>query len=193
MSRHIVPIVEGYGEVSSVPLLVRRIARECAGVDVDVRRPIRVARGKLTSEGELKRAVELAARQSERAGILILLDGDDDVPCVLGPRLLGWARRARADRPCSVVVAQTEYENWFIASIESLRGMRGIPRDAIAPGNPETIRGAKEWLAALMGRAYSEITDQPALTARFDLALARNRSLSFDKLLRDIDAIISDA
>lgn len=58
-------IVEGHGDVSAVPLLIRRIA--AAGfpeLDLLVLRPIRVSRQKLVKAGELERAVELAARQT---------------------------------------------------------------------------------------------------------------------------------
>src|SRR6266545_5835080 len=81
--------------------------------------------------------------------------------------------KARADLRTAVVIANREKEAWYLAAIESLRGSRGIPEDALTPADPEAIRGAKGWLARAMGRSYSEVTDQPALSARFDLDLAR--------------------
>jgi hypothetical protein len=191
MSRRLVPIVEGHAEQRSVPLLIRRLAEAQGAHGLEVHRPIRLARSKLIAGGEIERAVEFAARQAEGGGVIILLDADDDPPCVLGPRLFERARSARADLACGVVLAAKEYENWLIAAIESLRGARDIPDTASAPTSPESIRGAKEWIGNLMGRSYSEVTDQPALTARFDLDLARERAASFDKFCREIDPLVS--
>lgn len=191
MSVRIACIVEGQGDVASVPIIVRRVA-EAAGIPhVDVSRPLRVRRSQVVRQGEIERAVELSARRVGPAGaILVLLDADDDPPCVLGPELLGRAHAARPNVPSSVVLANAEKEAWFIAAIESLRGVRGIPGDAAAPEDPESIRGAKEWIGRLMGGPYSEVRDQPALAARFDMGVARSRSPSFDKFCREVERLL---
>jgi len=44
-----------------------------------------------------------------------------------------------------------------------------------------------------MGRAYSEVTDQPALSALFDLDLARERAPSFEKLWREARRLLGTA
>ncbi|MCO5167729.1 MAG: DUF4276 family protein [Planctomycetes bacterium] len=91
-----------------------------------------------------------------------------------------------------VVLATREFESWFLASAEALAGSRGLPTDLAAPEQPEAIRGAKEWLTRHMarGRAYQEVVDQPALTARLDLDLARRRSDSFDVCVRRVARLI---
>jgi hypothetical protein len=40
------------------------------------------------------------------------------------------------------------------------------------------------------GRRYVEVDDQPALAESFNLSLARQRCPSFDKFIRDIQAIL---
>jgi hypothetical protein len=65
----------------------------------------------------------------------------------------------------------------------------GFPEDFSSPHNPEEIRGAKERLEADMGRPYSEVLDQPRLTAIFDMAAARSAP-SFDKCWREIHLLI---
>ncbi len=127
----------------------------------------------------------MAGKVGNEGRVLVLLDADDDLPCVLGPRLLTQARARRKDRDISVVVATREYEAWFLAAAESLRGHRALPMDLASPAHPEGIRDAKGWLDERMPGGYSETLDQPALTAMFDLALAR-RSDSFDKLFREV-------
>lgn len=193
MNPLIVPIVEGHGEVEAVPILLRRVLHSQAAHPVEVRRPIRVKRNQVVKPGELERVIELASMQPDCRAILILLDADDDCPAVLGPELLLRAQTARPDIPCSVVLAKSEFEAWFVASIESLRGCCGIRQDAVAPESPEDIRGAKGWLTRQMsaGRAYLETDDQPSLASRFDIEQARLRCDSFDKFMRDVDALFA--
>lgn len=188
----VVPIVEGQGEVEAVPILLRRVLHSQTAHSVEVRRPIRVKRNQVVKPGELERAIELASMQPNCRAILILLDADDDCPAVLGPKLLLRAQAARPDVPCSVVLAKSEFEAWFVGSIESLRGHCGIREEAVAPAAPEDIRGAKGWLTRQMsaGRTYLETDDQPSLASRFDIQQARQRCDSFDKFMRDVDALL---
>jgi len=113
---------------------------------------------------------------------MILLDANGDCPAELAPIILQRARETRPDLQVEVVLAKCEFEAWFISAIESVAGIRGIHPDRSAPADPESIRGAKEWLRT--GGTYRPTADQTALTARFDMALARKRSPSFDKMWR---------
>ncbi|MHB8574112.1 MAG: DUF4276 family protein [Dehalococcoidia bacterium] len=182
-------IVEGHGEVQAVPILIRRIAQAAEpALVVHIKPPIRQPRSRLVKAGEIERAVELAARSiGGRGAILTLLDSDDDCPAKLGPHLLQRARAVRGNLPIGVVLAEREYEAWFLAAAESIAGQRQLSTDLIAPTVPEEVRGAKEWLRQRMPlhHPYSETVDQPALTAVFDLDAAR-RADSFDKCYRDI-------
>jgi hypothetical protein len=187
-------IVEGHGETQAVPILVRRIAHTLdLSFPLQINCTLRLPRYKLVRPGELERAVELAARKTGgRGAILILIDSDDDCPARLGPQLLERARKARSDFPIGVILAKSEFKCWFLAAAESLRGHRGLPSDLSPPLDPESIRGAKEWLRDRMtGEApYSPSLDQPALTACFDLELAAGRSDSFEKCIREIKHLI---
>jgi hypothetical protein len=187
-------IVEGHGETQAVPLLIRRIAGYIDPVlQLEVVPPIREPKSKLLRAGELERAVELVARTTGGHGaVLVLLDSDDDCPAITGPTLLHRARQARPDLPVAVVLAKCEFESWFLAAAESLRGQRGLPADLRAPPDPESVRGAKEWLSRRMpaGQSYRETLDQPALAARFNLDAAR-RADSFDKCFREIARLLA--
>lgn len=187
-------IVEGHGEIGAVPVAIRRIAQQLdPGLAVKIHQPFRVPRNKLVKEGELERAVELAARRAGKNGaVFIILDSDDECPATLGPALLARARRVRSDLPISVVLAKREFEAWFLAAAESLRGRRGLADDLASPPDPEAIRGAKEWLSGHMakGRHYVETLDQPALAAYFDLVGAR-RAASFDKFFREVQRALT--
>ncbi|MBZ4334001.1 DUF4276 family protein [Corallococcus interemptor] len=185
-------IVEGYGEVAAAPILVRRLTQFLSPtIHPEVLFPHRIPRGQLVKDEDLGRAIKLTAQKVGGEGrILVLLDADKDLPCVLGPRLLDWARKHRPDRLISVVVAQCEYEAWFIAAAESLRGQRGLPTNLEPPSHPEAIRDAKGWLSQRMPGGYRETIDQPALTSVFDLEAAR-RADSFDKLVRDMGTLLN--
>ena len=188
-------IVEGHGEVEAVPILIRRIAKEFdPATVVNVDSVLRVPASCLRKNGELERQVERAARKIQaKGGILILIDCDWDESCPAkdGPALLERARKARSDLPISVVLAKKEYESWFIAAAESLRGRRGLPPDLSPAPSPEEIRGAKEWLSRQLppGRCYSATIDQPALTEVFDMKMARGAD-SFDKCYREITGLL---
>lgn len=190
---NILPIVEGHGEVNAVPLLIRRIAaRHHSVVPVNVLRPIRIGKDSLVQPNGLERAVELAARQTAQGdGILVLLDADDDCPAELGGQLLERARRTRADREIRVVLANREFEAWFLASARSLQGKRGLRGDLEPPPDPEAIRDAKGWLSknSGVGHSYKPTIDQPALSQLIDLdeaALAR----SFVKFRKEVLSLI---
>jgi hypothetical protein len=138
----------------------------------------------------MERSLDFAARKLEgRGGIVIIVDCDWEncCPAEEGPLLLKRALATRGDVPIAVVLAKREFEAWFLAATESLRGKFGLPGNLESPAYPESIRGAKEWLTDKMppGRAYAETTDQPAFAAVFDMNTAR-RADSFDKCYRDI-------
>ena len=190
----IIAIVEGYGEVEAVPILIRRIADAIVpGTVPQVQKPIRVPRNRLLKEGELERYIELAASQSGADGrILIILDADDDLPCEKGPEILRRAKATRSDRRIRVVLACREYEAWFLGAADSLVEVRRLSSDTTAPVDPEAIRDAKGWLADRMaaGGAYKETRDQPAFSALFDLERARRGAPSFDKMWRTVEDLI---
>ena len=190
MPLRIVCVVEGHGEVFSVPIFLRRIVRMVRPeLRLDIPSPLRQPKQRLLKEGELERAIELAASKAAPKGaVLVLLDADDECPKELAPQLLKRVRAAAPHVPAAVVIANREYEAWFIAAAESLRGHRDFPASLAAADDPEAIRGAKEWLRGQHSCArYSETVDQPALTAIFDIQLARKRSPSFDKFYREVE------
>lgn len=180
------PIVEGEGEVMAVPELLRRLMNEM-GTYIAVERPQLFKRSRVAKPGLFEAKVQRAAIDAGNAGaILVLLDSDhltpgEEPPCVLGPKLLARARAARSDRTIIVCLAEIEFESWFIASAESLRGVRKLSHDISRPPNFEKLAGAKEWLSNQMPNPhrYTPTTDQTALVARMDLDLARHHSASF--------------
>jgi hypothetical protein len=188
------PVVEGHGEVESVGILLRRVWTELLHQEyVEVLHPHRVPRSKIVKADEIRRAIELGrrklevARNVERRMVLVLLDADDDVPCVLAPQIQGSIGSPGID--VSIVIANAEYETWFVGAAESLEDLLLLPDPP--PTAPEVDRCRKRWIEVRMrSRQYSETVDQPRLTARMDPALCRDRCPSFDKLCRELQARI---
>ena len=178
------PIVEGHGDVQALPVLLRRLAAEAQAWDVRVGVPIRRPRGRLVQQAHLQDAVRLALLDPKCAAVLVVLDGDTDCPAELGPLLREWASSASGNVPCEVVMPHREYEAWFLAAIESLRGVRGVRQDAQSHPNPEAPYGAKELLEKRMvsNRSYVETADQPAFSEQFSMSAAYVRCRSFRKL-----------
>ncbi len=182
---NIQPIVEGDGEVAAVPVLLRRLIAAANAYQLGIQLPIRRSRTDLMRENGVRDAVHLARNKPDCAAILIMFDSDDDCPKDIAPRVQAWGEAEANPIPCFVVMTTREYEAWFLATIESLRGARGIRTDATSHPDPESPRGAKEELRKRMtpNRKYAEKADQPALTAQFDMAMAYQCCRSFRRMV----------
>lgn len=173
----IAPIVEGHGEVQALPLLLRRVAAEAKpSVELELNPALRVKPGSFfQDENYFRKYVELAARKAKAhpgGHVLILLDCEDECPGQLGPHILKRAQDCRSDVEFIVTLAKREYETWFLAAAQSLRGVCGLPMDISPPDKPESIRDAKGWLSQKMGITYNEPEHQPRMTSCFDFKTA---------------------
>lgn len=177
----IIPIVEGHGEEDAVPVLFRRLQEIIGDYTFQISRPIRGTCSELADVEKLAKKVAIARRQQECAGIFIIFDSDDRCPKALAPKLLDAARGAAAGVPCELAMATREFESWFLAAFESIRGSLPFVPNAAAPNDPENRRDAKGTLTRLLppGRSYSPTVDQASLARRFDLAIAYRSSRSF--------------
>lgn len=190
----IAPIVEGHGEDTSLRTLLQRMGSELFGAYIEVSRPIRGKRMKLIRLGELERSIGYAIRRlrevesTDPAAVLVLLDADNDLPCQLGPSILDMSQSVRSDTDIFCVVANIEYETWLVAGADSLGDYLDLSRDREMPRDPEARRLGKAWIQHRFRRtSYSPTADQPAMTSRMNLHLARERSPSFDKLCRELE------
>ena len=183
-------ICEGPGEKEAVPNIVTRILQHLGIYDVFVG-GVQLANGKgaLTRDGGIERFVE-RAQMEDCDGLLILLDADEECPIEraldFAARLEGFGEKC----PIAIVLAHCAFENWFLASLETLRGKDfgdgrpGLKADSPLIDNCEGIRGAKDRLTHLFPRsiAYKETIDQICLSRLVDIDLTRQRSRSFRRL-----------
>lgn len=114
-------IVEGHGEVTALPALLRRFNEwrpSTTGNYANPLQPVRVPRNRfLNREEEFRKQLLLAAAKCGEDGwILVVLDADDDCPAELASELYRRAQAYVAHRKLSVVLANREFEAWFIAA-----------------------------------------------------------------------------
>lgn len=188
------PIVEGHGEEEAFPILLRRLLPEL-GCHLDIGgSPLRSKRTQIIREADFKRAIQIASLKPGACAILVLFDADDDCASTHVPSMLAWAQEVIPQMPCGVIMARREYEAWFLAAIESLRGQHGIGQDAAYQSNPEQVRDAKGAVGSFMPHKvfYAPTADQPSLSARFDLGAAYRRASSFRKLVKELCRILEE-
>ncbi|MEU3407019.1 DUF4276 family protein [Streptomyces sp. NPDC006670] len=189
----VAPIVEGHGEVPAVRQLITRIG-ERFGTGIEVAQPFRLDSGKMRKPEELAKAIryqEVRVR-GRVGGVLIVRDGDDDdIRCPVELSRQITPEPGSFSVPVEVVIARHEYEAWFLASVESLRGHPSVRDDATAPGNPEGSRNAKKQLELLMTESYKETLHQAKFSALIDLSAAADRSRSFRRMMHAVEKLIA--
>lgn len=186
-------IVEGHGEVAAVPVLIRKLCAEHEVWDVEILRPIRGKRDRLVSAkfSDLERSIALATFNSADA-IIVVVDADDACAATLGPSILARADAASAV-PIGVVLVVHEYESWFLASTEALRGHQRVRDDAVFTNDPDEVPNPKAFFernCMVDGACYSETVDQAGLSAHIDVEHARTRSASMDKFCREAERLL---
>lgn len=196
----VAPIVEGHGEVDSVPVLLNRIGSELfTDVHIQSCRPIFQPRGRLINpnDNSLSKAIQFAISRLDAVPsdasrlVLLLIEADDDFPCRLGPQLLNRCREFRPDQPIACVLANPEFETWFVAAAASLSALLTEIDDADIPIAPEVTRNKKKWILDRSRTGnYAPAIDQRKLASKMDLKLCRSRSPSFDKLCRELERAI---
>ncbi|NUP39065.1 MAG: DUF4276 family protein [Streptomyces sp.] len=194
----IAAVVEGYGEVQSLPVLIPRIAYELLGFSggLRVEKPHRAAQSDMRDAACLSRYLRLQAlKVSQRGGeggVLVLRDGDDkQVSCPVELARLLAPAGAGLPVQVEVVIACREYEAWFLAAVESLRAHKSVRDDATSPPEPEARRDAKRQLEALMNENYKPTLHQAAFSHFLDLDTAWATSRSFRRLVHAVELLLT--
>jgi hypothetical protein len=188
----IVPIVEGDGEITAVPSLIRRSLQESGRFDIQIARAKNAhGRGNLTRVGGLEKFVEYAWKEPDCGAIMIFLDSEGDCPVELARELSDRIGAMGIIFPVAIVIAHRMYESWFLASIESLRGNFDLPAHLDPPDDPEEVGNPKAWLNDHFpsGRGYKETIDQDSMTWLIDFALAQ-RARSFQRFQHALEEVL---
>lgn len=192
----IATIVEGHGEEAAIrPLITNIITSSAWDIYPVIAQPYREPWGSLVNRpGDLERCAQIVLREGGQGSRLqVLLDADECCPAVLGPDLLERLLLRFPGRLISVVVANWEFESWFVASAESIAQHVGATLGAAVPENIEEIQNPKAWLERnILHRRYRETGDQASFSSVIDISLARQRSQSFNRFCRELERLIGN-
>jgi Domain of unknown function (DUF4276) len=180
-------VVEGDGEVAALPILVRRHLHENRQIyDIEVARPKNSkGRGNLDAPGGVERYTQHAALPVGVCGVLVLCDSDDDLVCEFGPAMHDRAAGAVPTKPVVATLAVAEFENWIVASSETVGG-DALPDDVnYEKLNAESI--IRNWR---FPRSYVKPLHQPGYAQGLDFGLVKARCPSFARLLRCLDELV---
>lgn len=171
-----------------MPIVIRAHLHRREIFDVAVTKPINAkGRTKLLRAGELERFARLASLQTDAAAVLVTCDADDDRVCELGPLVTARCIDAVPHMPIRACLAVREFENWLLASPETL-----APDPVERIDDYEAV-GAVRFVAAWRApRKYVKPIHQPAFAANMDLDLVVSRCPSFARLLRCVDELVAE-
>lgn len=197
--KNIFLIVEGHGEVRALPVLIRRILYEyIERYEWNVMLPYRISRSRIVKfDEDLYSAVCLGVQKigaDPPGAILILIDADSDCPVTLSKQFQKFIVERAVDGPVAFVVANREYESWFLASADTMQHHGAIQDNASRPDNSEEIRDAKGYFSRQImkpGTTYAETIEQEKFSALIDIATVQRRSRSFQKLIKELDRVTS--
>ncbi len=179
-------VVEGHGEVRAALNLVIRLWQDLQLPPLHWADPIR-GRQLHTREG-LARVSNLA-RYRDAGTLFVLRDEDDACPMETAPQGAHWLLEADLPFPAALVLLHREYETIFLPCAAQMAGRplvdeRGVQRPGLVQGasfagDPEGVRGAKEWLSARFppGRSYKPSLDQLPMTRMLDFEVLRQAKL----------------
>ena len=191
--KQLIALVEGPGDLTAVPVLLRKLLQQANSYDWMPGIPTRV--GELPALRKHLHRVAEALRIKMNAGkchgVLVLLDLEDGCP-----RAEAWALAAEfavfgLPYPVAIVFAHREYEEWLVASLPSIApNTSTLAGDLVRDYPVESKRGVKEWLTSRMprGTIYKETIDQEAFTRHLDITLAQE-CRSFRRLLKAVGEI----
>jgi hypothetical protein len=179
-------VVEGHGDGQAALNLVVRLWQDLGLPTMHWADPIR---GKnLHQERGVQKACQLVRTKPDVAGLLMLRDEDDACPKDAAPEAARWVSGMRLPFPAAVILAHREYEAFFLPCVSLMAGRKlrgpgnlerpGLVAGVVFDGNPESVRGVKEWLSHRMppGHSYKPTVDQLPLTRMIDFPTLRTSS-----------------
>lgn len=168
MSFTVAPIVEGYGDVPAVRVLLANLAPELL-----VATPVRQPRNKLVTQPGLRHAVNIAAANIRgRGAVLIVFDSDEDCAAELARKLSSWLVQDFAHLTCRVAIAVREFEAWIVG---------GDP--AYGVDDPDAAGNMEGRIKQAHG-VYRKTVDQPRHIAKADIERLCRNSRSFRRFFK---------
>lgn len=187
--KSILPIVEGEGDKSAVPLLIRKILAAHKLHDINVLTPQR--RGDFPKVSRyFDDYFQVAIK--EKAPILWVLDYDCeqcDCPKRDAEKLQKRGWEINPNILFKVAFMVKEFESLFLCDIEAVAQVfADVNRQDLHTNRPEAVRGAKEKISSARpkGFAYKETIHQAKIVDKLNFATLRLHSPSFVHLEKAI-------
>lgn len=182
-------IVEGPGDSSSLPELIRRIAYDMNLFDFNAcPHPITGQNiPKLLSAGQLERFI-CHATSREGDSVLICLDADKMCPVTEVKKMVDRIAGQHIEKKIAVCLMKSEYESMVLTCLDLVAQRYpefGWNLDEWRHDSDfEAVVGAKGMIDRLMkkGRKYKETTDQARFTSVLDFVRLKEKSRSFRHL-----------
>jgi hypothetical protein len=182
-------LVEGDGEVRSLPILLSRVNKHRAVSFLDMEGKSNIIRRKNGFENTIIRQKELGYTE-----FIILIDSDVKEPYNSHPEEMDDMTKRTRDLEkreginIKLFWAIREYESWIVGGIRRgdhfcniIKTIKGVPGDTEAsPSDP------KEWLIKHRADKRYKPSDQACFTKHFDISLAKTRNSSLRKFLENI-------
>lgn len=177
-------LVEGHGEVEAVGNLISRLWSDLSLPFLPWAKPIR--RKGLNRPDNIIRSCNIVRRKREPAALLVIRDEDDYCPKEIAPKESRIILEQNLPFPAATVLMHREYEVLFLPCVGQMAGLpiqdeSGQQRPGLLPGttfdgNPEDVRGVKEWLTDRFPQslAYKPTIDQLPFTRMIDFELIRD-------------------
>lgn len=186
--------VEGHGELGSANKLVQKIIAHDEHENIYFS-PAQRMPG-VHKDDVLKKIVDICRLDANTEGILIIRDDEDNCPRELAPEKARFLRTLSPPWPIAYCIMYREFETLFVAYADEFKGktishlIKGEIRFSETlqkPENPETIRGAKEWISRAMvgNRAYKPTVDQLSLTSALNVSTLIGKNLPCVQTLRN--------
>ena len=179
-------LVEGHGETLAVENLLSRLWADLGPLYMfwETLRWLKLDRDYGVGKG-----CEYIRRKGDADALLVIRDEDDRCPRTTGPETAGWIEALDLPFPAAAVLMHREYEVLFLPCLDQMPGALledrfqrrrpGLRDEARFEGDPEEIRGVKEWLSKrfVAGRSYKPTLDQLPLTRMIDFEVLRAAEL----------------
>lgn len=178
---HVGLVVEGAGDLNSLPILLRKhLASRQEFRDI-LGKPVPLhGRDKAFVKNGIEGYVAVSAARPGCVGVLVVLDAESDCIKARGQDLATRSRKV-SRVPVEVVLIDKYFEDWIYASAETLE----LGFDAYIAEK----HGMYKIKEALQPDAYTKPVWQPRLTSRIDLDLAGSRSETLRRCLDRFDRL----
>lgn len=179
----IATVVEGFGDVAAMPILLGRTGR-MLGEIVIAQNPIRAGDWKsIKAKGVLPKFLQLAHSRGCDL-IMLIFDLDDGCPVEesqIAMDLVNSWKNGR-DINISITFLIREYEAIFVHCRNDIAAMD----QNFNPGDIDGCRDAKGLVRSLIGRRYKETQDQENFTNQINLVNLYGRCRSYRKICKSI-------